>query len=99
FVISDAGHVLTSCHLIDHHLRDQDGNIVPAKVETVRVQGAIGSSAGTLEPMTVLQCAQEPVDLALIKFDNSLSVRQPVVVFPQVPDIGANLASMGFPLR
>jgi hypothetical protein len=99
FVVSKFGHVLTSCHVIDKRLRDADGKVLATPVEKVTVQGAMASNAGQLEPMTALQCAQDPVDLALLRFNNSAIARPPVPVFPEQPDIGDDLASMGFALN
>jgi Trypsin-like peptidase domain len=98
FVVSDRGHVLTNCHVVEKLLRGADGAVIDRPVDSVVVQGAIGSKEGVLENMSFLGCEQPGIDLALLKFKNTSTKRNPVVVVPDQPEFGEDLASMGFPL-
>lgn len=99
FIISNKGHVLTNCHVVDKILRNPDGSELPAAVDQVTVLGATASKEAPLEAMSVISCAQAGIDFALLKFKNSAAQRIPVPVVADPPTIGDELAAMGFSLN
>ena len=99
FVVTEKGHVLTSCHVVDKKILNDDGSTRNVIVDSVEVKGAIGSRAGALEPISMLRCAQGGADLALLKFKNTALRRFPVPVANSSPALGDALASLGFPLN
>lgn len=96
-IISSKGHVLTSCHVVDKQLRDEKGKEVT--VDEVSITGSVASKAGQAEGMHFLGCEGGGIDVALLKFSNTAIARVPVQVVPDQPEIGADLAQMGFPLQ
>ena len=96
FVISDKGHVLTSCHVIDRRIITSDGTTNSTAVDTVEVRGAMSSRNAPLEPMSVLRCSSD-IDLALIKFKNTALARTPIPVSSASGALGDPIAAMGFP--
>lgn len=99
FIVSSHGHVLTSCHVVDKKIRDENGDVVPKVVDKVSVVGAMASKEAAGEGMTILDCAQSGIDLALLKFKNSAVLRTPVQVTAQEPTLGEEIAAMGFPMN
>lgn len=99
FVVSNKGHVLTACHLVDQHIRDDQGVVLPIDVDKPVAHGAMGSRAPMkLEEMSILRCATDGIDLALLRFNDSSVTRPSTNVLIQSPDIGDDIAAMGFPL-
>lgn len=100
FVVSDLGHLITSCHVVDKKILDAGGNPTPDVVDKIEIQGAVASRNGTLEPITLLHCAQGSYDLALLKFKNTALKRLPIPVsIYSKAEPGSSIASMGFPLN
>lgn len=99
FIVSKLGHILTSCHSVDKKLRKPSGEIFPTGASEVTVQGSVGSKYAAPEPMTFLQCAGEPIDLALLRFKNTAAQRTPIPTLVQQPNIGEDIGAMGFPFE
>lgn len=99
FVVSERGHVLTSCHAVNNRVLDDAGNDTGKTVDEVLVQGASASREEALEGMALITCAQPPIDLALLKFRNTARRRVPAPISAfEPPATGDAIASMGFPL-
>lgn len=99
FIVSKLGHVLTSCHAVDKKLRDPNGAVVPTTASEVTVQGSSGSKYAAMEPLSFLQCAGDPVDLALLRFKNTAVARKPIPMLTKQPNVGAPIGAMGFPFE
>lgn len=100
FIVSDKGHVLTSCHVVEKSLLESDGRVSSTIVDKVEIRGAMASRSATLEPVSMMRCAQGGYDLALLKFKNTAIRRVPIPVSVySAPALGAQVASMGFPLN
>lgn len=98
-IVSAKGHVLTSCHVVDKQLRGDDGHVLPLAVDSVSILGAVASRAGQAEQLNFIACESPEIDVALLRFENTALPRLPVQVIPDQPDIGADLALMGFALN
>jgi S1-C subfamily serine protease len=99
FLVSKRGHILTSCHTVERLLRDELGEPKTTKVDAVEIAGAIGSTAGTPEPVEFLRCDPVPTDIALLKFKNTNTPRTPMLVGDATVLEGfEQIATMGFPL-
>ena len=99
FIVSDQGHVLTSCHTVNRIIHDRTGRDTKKDVESVTVKGATGSREETAEPMQFIACASPPIDLALLKFKNTFKKRQPAPL-DRASKLyaGDTIASMGYPI-
>lgn len=99
FVISPKGHVLTSCHVVDQIIRDEDGNNTGKMVKLVKVEGAAASRYRILEPMGFITCGLNSIDIALVKFSDSSKTRIFVPIRgSDPPSAGDTFASLGYPL-
>lgn len=99
FIVSSKGHVLTSCHVVEKAVRNEKGKLLSVKIKEVSIAGAVASKAGLAEPMSLLACEQPGIDLALLKFKNTAITRVPVKPTHISPEIGDDLAAIGFPLE
>ena len=98
-ILSPQGHVLTSCHVVEKAIRNEKGKLLPVNIKKVSIAGAVASKAGFAEPMSLIACEQPGIDLALLKFQNTSVTRVPVKPTHVSPEIGDDLAAIGFPLE
>lgn len=96
FVISDKGHILTSCHVVNDAAYDVDGKKLPVKIDKVEVTGTVASKYASLEPIKVLQCGSDGFDLALLKFKNTSKQRWPIPAVAHY-SIGDRIITLGYP--
>jgi hypothetical protein len=98
FVISNEGHILTSCHIVALNNTNAAGAIVD--FVNVTVTGAEGSKNGQFEPIEKIRCDDaSSSDMALLKFKNTARKRRPVELDVKFKYKSAlPVASMGFPL-
>lgn len=99
FIVTELGHILTSCHVVDRKVFDADGNVLPTIIDSVEIAGATGSRNGQLEPIANLHCSQSGFDLALLRFKNSSIKRVPIPAVSSSPSLGDTVASLGYPLN
>lgn len=96
FVISEKGHILTSCHVVNEFAYDVKGNVLLTKIDKVEIFGSVGSRFAPAEPIKFLKCESDGFDLALLKFKNNAASRKPIPAVSQY-EIGEDVFSLGFP--
>nr|WP_315430372.1 serine protease [uncultured Albidiferax sp.] len=99
FIVSDQGHVLTSCHTVNRLILDDKGHDSKKVVAGITIKGATGSREEPQENLGFVACANPPIDLALLKFKNTFRLRKPIPL-DRISKLqpGDSIASMGYPL-